>query len=68
MQGVVKIWFDEKGWGFIKPDGGGPDVFVHFKGIADQVGHRSLIPGARVQFDIGDFGRGECAQNVAVVR
>ena len=65
MQGTVKNWFDEKGWGFIKPDGGGSDVFVHFKGIVDQVGRRSLIAGARVEFDIGDFGRGECARIVA---
>ncbi|WP_146251483.1 cold-shock protein, partial [Modestobacter versicolor] len=44
-------WFNaEKGFGFIEPDGGGEDVFVHFSAIADDGGYRSLEEGQRVEF------------------
>src|SRR3954447_20046110 len=49
-QGTVK-WFDpEKGFGFIEPDGGGPDVFVHVSAIADDGGFRTLDEGQRVEY------------------
>jgi CspA family cold shock protein len=54
MQGTVKWFSDEKGYGFIVPDDKGvPDVFVHFSGI-DASGHRTLVEGERVEFEIGE--------------
>lgn len=50
MFGTVKWFNDEKGYGFIAPDQGGPDVFVHHSGIEGQ-GHRTLHEGQRVTFD-----------------
>jgi CspA family cold shock protein len=51
--GTVK-WFDEaKGYGFIVPDEKGPDLFVHFSGIAGE-GFRKLDEGARVEFTLDD--------------
>lgn len=49
--GAVKWFNDDKGFGFIGPDGGGPDVFVHFTNIHG-AGHRSLPAGARVAFEV----------------
>ena len=45
------LWFDEKkGYGFIKPDDGGDDVFVHFTSIEQDVGYRKLKAGEPVSF------------------
>lgn len=48
--GVVKFFNDEKGWGFITPEDGGADLFVHFSAI-DGRGRRTLLEGQRVEFD-----------------
>ena len=49
--GKVK-WFDErKGFGFIQPDGGGPDVFVHISAV-ERSGLSGLNEGQRISFDI----------------
>ena len=49
--GMVK-WFNEtKGYGFIKPEDGGPDVFVHVKEVK-KAGYTNLADGARVSFDL----------------
>jgi CspA family cold shock protein len=62
-QGTVK-WFNaEKGFGFITPDGGGGDVFVHHTAIQAQ-GFRSLDEAQRVSFDIGQGPKGPQASNV----
>ncbi|MFI8829318.1 cold-shock protein [Streptomyces sp. NPDC053431] len=64
--GTVK-WFNaEKGFGFIQQDEGGPDVFVHYSGIAGS-GYRELREGQKVRFDIGQGARGPQAENVTPV-
>ncbi|WP_456909146.1 cold-shock protein [Geodermatophilus sp. SYSU D00703] len=66
-QGTVK-WFNaEKGFGFIEPDDGGPDVFVHFSAIADTGGYRSLDEGQRVEFETTQGQRGPQAEDVSAV-
>ncbi|WP_456921148.1 cold-shock protein [Geodermatophilus sp. SYSU D00708] len=66
-RGTVK-WFNaEKGFGFIEPDDGGPDVFVHFSAIADRGGYRSLDEGQRVEFETTQGQRGPQAEDVSAV-
>ena len=61
--GVVK-WFNRiKGFGFIQPDDGGKDVFVHYTAI-DGDGYKNLYEGDRVDFELVDVGRGPQAQRV----
>jgi CspA family cold shock protein len=61
--GTVKWFSDEKGFGFITPDGGGRDLFVHFSGIAGD-GYRSLAEGAKVSYDEESGDKGPKAVNV----
>jgi len=62
--GSVK-WFSRlKGYGFISPDDGGAEVFVHYSAIADQEGYRNLHEGDRVAFQLVDRGKGPQAQGV----
>lgn len=63
IAGTVKWWSDDKGYGFITPDTGSDDVFVHFSGIAGK-GHRSLENGDRVVYDIERTPKGVQARNV----
>lgn len=49
--GTVKFFNAERGYGFIKPDGGGRDIFVHVSALA-QAGVQSLNEGQRVSFEI----------------
>ncbi|AWW68291.1 cold-shock protein [Mannheimia haemolytica] len=61
ITGTVK-WFNAtKGFGFITPDQGGKDVFVHFSAIEANGGYRTLEDGAKVQFEIQDSERGASA-------
>src|SRR2546430_9280873 len=61
VQGTVK-WFNaEKGFGFITPDGGGPDVFVHHSAIQSS-GYRSLDENQRVSFEITQGAKGPQAE------
>ena len=64
--GVVKWFSDEKGFGFITPDDGGKDAFVHFSGIAGD-GFRTLAEGAKVEFELGEGTKGPQATNVRVI-
>ncbi len=61
--GTVK-WFNaEKGFGFITPDEGGPDVFAHFSAIQTG-GYRSLEENQRVSFDVEQGSKGPQAANI----
>ncbi|MGG0722123.1 cold shock protein CspC [Bacillus mycoides] len=62
MQGRVKWFNEEKGFGFIEREDG-DDVFVHFSAI-QQEGYKSLEEGQQVEFDIVDGARGPQAANV----
>ena len=64
--GTVKWFSDEKGYGFITPDEGGKDLFVHFSGIAGD-GFRSLTEGAKVEFDATEGQKGPQAENVVLI-
>ena len=61
MQGKVKWFSAEKGYGFIEREDGG-DVFVHFSAIQED-GYKSLSEGQEVEFDIVDGPRGPQAAN-----
>lgn len=65
-EGVVKWFSAEKGFGFITPDGGGKDLFVHFSEIQSS-GYRSLDEGQRVSYEAGERPKGPQATNVAVL-
>lgn len=64
--GVVKWFSDEKGFGFITPDDGSRDAFVHFSGIAGE-GFRSLDEGAKVEFEVTEGQKGPQATNVRLI-
>ena len=64
--GTVKWFNDDKGFGFITPDEGGKDLFVHFSGIAGN-GFRSLTEGTRVSYDAEQGDKGPKAVNVTAV-
>src|SRR6266550_453857 len=66
VQGSVKWFNGEKGFGFIAPDGGGADVFVHYSSI-DSEGYRSLDENQRVEFDVTQGKKGPQAEHVRTV-
>ena len=64
--GTVKFFNTAKGFGFIAPEGGGKDVFVHATAL-EAAGVRSLGEGQRVSFDIQPDARGSKAANLKLV-
>lgn len=63
-QGTVKWFNSEKGYGFITPDEGGGDVFVHHTAI-NTTGYRSLEEGQKVTFEIEQSDKGPQATDVS---
>jgi CspA family cold shock protein len=62
-KGTVKFYNDQKGYGFIAPDNGGKDVFVHATAL-ERAGMRSLVEGQKVMFDTQEDRRtGKIAVN-----
>ncbi len=64
--GTVKWFNDAKGYGFIRPESGGPDVFVHYQQIVGD-GFKTLEEGQTVEFEIKEGPKGMLAEKVAKV-
>ena len=62
-QGTVKWFNSEKGFGFISPDDGGKDLFVHYSEVK-MSGRAMLDEGQKVEFEVGEGQKGPCAKNV----
>jgi CspA family cold shock protein len=65
--GAVKWFSPEKGFGFITPDDGSADVFVHFSAISGE-GYRNLDEGAKVEFEVTQGPKGPQASNVKLAQ
>lgn len=63
LYGSVKWFNDAKGFGFIEPEEGGPDVFAHFSAI-EMDGFRTLKQGSRVSFELVQGPKGALAQHI----
>ncbi len=63
MQGTVKWFNSEKGYGFIQPDDGSADVFVHYSEIQVN-GYKTLDENQRVEYEVGQGQKGPQAQAV----
>ena len=63
LQGTVKWFNDAKGFGFIEPEGGGPDVFAHFSAV-QMDGFRTLRQGEQVSYEVIQGPKGDLAQNI----
>lgn len=61
--GKVKFFNDEKGFGFITPDDGEKDIFVHISGVTGN----TLSEGDKVEYEIGEGQKGPCAVQVKTI-
>ena len=64
--GTVKWFNDAKGYGFISPEEGSKDLFVHFSNISGS-GFRTLVEGTKVEFERREGDKGPEAINVAII-
>jgi len=64
MTGTVKFFNNSKGFGFITPDGGGEDLFVHHSEIK-MSGYASLDENQKVTYEVGEGKKGPCATSVS---
>lgn len=64
--GKVKWFNNAKGYGFIRPDGGGDDLFVHYSYI-DMDGYRSLKAGQVISYEVREAPKGLHAVNIAII-
>ena len=69
QNGTVKWFNNEKGYGFIQPEDGGKDVFVHFRQVnrTSEFGRITLNEGQKVTFEIGEGQKGPQAENVTAL-
>jgi CspA family cold shock protein len=65
-QGTVKWFNDSKGFGFITPDGGGPDLFAHHTEI-QMSGFKTLKEQQRVEFELGSGPKGPLASKITAI-
>ena len=66
LTGTVKWFNDAKGFGFIEPEGGGPDVFAHFSAI-EMDGFRTLKQGSKVSYEVVQGPKGDLAHGIRAV-
>ncbi len=66
VQGTVKWFSDQKGFGFITPDDGSPDVFAHFSEIQSE-GFKTLPEGQKVEFEVQQGDKGPRAAGIRIV-
>ena len=67
LTGTVKWFNDAKGFGFIAPEDGSEDVFVHYSAISSE-GFRTLQQGQKVSFEVVQGPKGSQASGVALVK
>lgn len=65
-KGTIKWFSNHKGWGFIIPEGGGEDIFVHYSAIQGE-GYKSLSTGQYVSFKVEKGNRGLHAHEVVTI-
>ena len=63
--GIVKWFSATKGYGFIKPDGGGPDLFVHISAV-ERAGYTSLVEGAKISYEVMTTRTGKTAETLRI--